>query len=115
MDGEWDIVKPFGDNEHEDIATRWHVEIPDDDEFDPTQPTSSRIREDHPNQGRTNPGGLNRLQSMDQDKFSNIRDTENVYYPFASSSEWELAKWLSSGALSQREIDQYLHLPHVSL
>ncbi|KAI6022479.1 hypothetical protein BKA83DRAFT_4054337, partial [Pisolithus microcarpus] len=64
----------------------------------------------HPNQGKCLKGGLNHLQRMDQDKFAHIRDSENVYYPFASKSEWELANWLASGALSQKEIDAYLHL-----
>ncbi|KAH0825927.1 hypothetical protein J3R83DRAFT_7606 [Lanmaoa asiatica] len=51
---------------------------------------------------------------MDRDQYAHIRNQENVYYPFACESEWELAKWLSSGSLSQNEIDQYLHSQRVS-
>ncbi|KAI5982229.1 hypothetical protein EDD15DRAFT_2181328 [Pisolithus albus] len=69
-----------------------------------------RVRTYHPNQGEYLAGGLNHLQRMDQDEFAHIRDTENVYYPFASKSEWELANWLASGALAQKEIDAYLRL-----
>ena len=50
---------------------------------------------------------------MDQDQFAHIRDSENVYYPFASKSEWEFANWLSSGSLSQKEINLYLHSQYV--
>ncbi|KAI6013017.1 hypothetical protein EDC04DRAFT_2579612 [Pisolithus marmoratus] len=49
---------------------------------------------------------------MDQGEFAHICDTENAYYPFASKSEWELANWLASGALAQKEIDTNLHLQH---
>lgn len=68
----------------------------------------------HSNKGHSQPGGLNHLQQMDHDEYAHIHDTENVYYPFASKSEWELANWLSSGALSQKEIDHYLQLQCVS-
>ncbi|KAI6002200.1 hypothetical protein F5J12DRAFT_723281 [Pisolithus orientalis] len=64
----------------------------------------------HPNQAESLKGGLNHLQHMDQDEFTHIHDSENIYYPFASKGEWELANWLASGALSQKEIDAYLHL-----
>ncbi|KAL4072026.1 hypothetical protein J3A83DRAFT_4372007 [Scleroderma citrinum] len=47
---------------------------------------------------------------MDNDAHADIRDSENIYFPFASQSEWGLANWLSSGALSQKEIDSYLWL-----
>ncbi|KAH7906891.1 hypothetical protein BJ138DRAFT_1137785 [Hygrophoropsis aurantiaca] len=46
---------------------------------------------------------------MECDQYAEERRT-NLFYPFASQSEWELANWLSSGALSQKEIDQFLHL-----
>jgi hypothetical protein len=46
---------------------------------------------------------------MSHDVHSVLRK-ENIYYPFASESEWELARWLSSGALSQKDINQYLRL-----
>ncbi|KAG1802822.1 uncharacterized protein HD556DRAFT_1489651 [Suillus plorans] len=49
---------------------------------------------------------------MDDDEYATIRHTENIYYPFASKSEFDLAGWLSRGALSQKEIDAFLHLEH---
>ena len=39
----------------------------------------------------------------------------NPWYPFASEEEWELAEWLSSSSLMQKDIDCYLKLCIVSL
>ena len=39
----------------------------------------------------------------------------NPWYPFASEEEWELAEWLSSSGLMQKDIDRYLKLRIVSL
>ncbi|KAI6008951.1 hypothetical protein EDC04DRAFT_2871434 [Pisolithus marmoratus] len=67
----------------------------------------------HPNPPVSHPGGLNLLQRMEMDQYAPIRNSENIYFPFASRSEWELADWLSRGALSHKEIDTYLHLEHM--
>lgn len=77
-------------------------------------PRPGTLREYHPNIPITKPGGQNHLQRMDDDEYATIRHTENIYYPFASKSEFDLAGWLSRGALSQKEIDAFLHLEHVS-
>ena len=68
----------------------------------------------HPNQPIVFEGGRNHLQHMDEDLYADICNSENLYYPFASESEWEVANWLSSGTLSQNNIDNFLHLQHVS-
>ena len=52
---------------------------------------------------------------MDQDEYAHICDMENIYYPFTSKSEWEVADWLSSGSHIQKEIDAFLHLEHVCM
>ena len=76
-------------------------------------PSSSHTRVYHPNQsGQQQPGGLNHIGLMDRDIHRELRE-ENIYYPFASESEWELARWLSSGMLSQKDINQYLRLQRV--
>ncbi|KAF8546295.1 hypothetical protein OG21DRAFT_1427394, partial [Imleria badia] len=74
--------------------------------------TPPRIRGYHPTTGTSHPGGINNLELMDQDRYLNICNMENLYYPFMSSSEWELANWLTSGTLSQKDIDWYLRLPY---
>ncbi|KAG2351944.1 hypothetical protein BDR07DRAFT_1245445, partial [Suillus spraguei] len=72
------------------------------------------VRQYHPNTPVTLPRGKNHLQKMDDDIHANIRNTENIYYPFMSKSEFDLASWLSSRALSQKEVDSFLCLEHVS-
>ena len=46
------------------------------------------------------------------DKFGNLH-TSNLYYPFASCEEWELALWLLHSGLSMRAINAFLALPKV--
>ena len=92
-----------------------HLPMPSHTPLPPSAASNTpRTRVYHPNTGCSYPGGLNYLQQMDRDEYAHIRDTDNVYYPFASKSEWELARWLSSGALSQKDIDAYLRLQRVS-
>ena len=43
------------------------------------------------------------------------RESNNVYYPFASKAEWELAEWLSLSSLSQSFVNEFLHLDWVRL
>ena len=56
--------------------------------------------------------GANLLQTMEEDQYEAFRK-DNIFYPFASRAEWELASWLSQGALSQKAIDMFLRLEYV--
>jgi hypothetical protein len=76
-------------------------------------PRPGTIREYHPNIPITKPSGQNHLQRMDDNEHTDIHNTENLYYPFTSKSGFDLACWLLGGALSQKEIDGFLHLEHV--
>ncbi|KAI6034827.1 hypothetical protein F5J12DRAFT_699735, partial [Pisolithus orientalis] len=66
----------------------------------------------HPNQAAKHDGGMNLLQHMDTDQHADTQNSENIYFPFMSQSEWQLANWLASGVLSQKEINGYLWLQH---
>ncbi|KAG2368995.1 hypothetical protein BDR07DRAFT_1447977 [Suillus spraguei] len=77
-------------------------------------PRPGTVQQYHPNMPVTLPGGKNHLQKMDNDIHANIRNTKNIYYPFTSKSEFDLASWLSSRALSQKEVDSFLCLEHIS-
>lgn len=118
-----DALNPFDDEDeidviqtsmtHEDAAGGIPHPLSSEPGTPVLLPPSSRTRIYHPNSsGQREPGGLNHLERMNRDMHADLRE-ENVYYPFASESEWELAKWLSSGALSQKEINQYLRLQRV--
>lgn len=113
----WDSIDDQFNDGVDRSATNWeHIEFPDiGNQTDPPQMVGSgRKRIFHHNEGKACPGGLNHLHHMDRNQHARIHNEENVYYPFTCKSEWELANWLSSGSLSQREIDQYLHSQCVS-
>ena len=56
--------------------------------------------------------GVTFMDRFDADQLSNFRST-NLYYPFASCEEWELAAWLLRLGLSMRAIDAFLKLSKV--
>jgi hypothetical protein len=55
---------------------------------------------------------MNFLESMETDEYADYHK-HNIFYPFASEVEWELASWLSASSLSQKAIDQFLCLDYV--
>jgi hypothetical protein len=57
--------------------------------------------------------GASFMQQFDSDEFAEIR-VQNIYYPFASQAEWELATFLLESDLSMAQIDKFLSLKHVS-
>jgi hypothetical protein len=69
----------------------------------------------HPSPSLSIPGGRNLLQEVNNsDQFAHIRATQaDVHYPFASHTEWGLAKWLAHTPLPQSEINKFLKLPYV--
>jgi hypothetical protein len=54
------------------------------------------------------------MDIFDEDKYADARQT-NLYYPFASQLEWELASFLLKSDLSRIAIDQFLKLRLVSI
>jgi hypothetical protein len=82
----------------------------------PTVALTGLHKEFHPKPSLYRPGGKNLLQRIDEDdEFAAYRASQSdIHYPFASRSEWQLAKWLASASLSRAEIDRYLHLDYVS-
>ena len=53
--------------------------------------------------------GTTFMAQFDYDRFANER-TVNLYYPFASREEWELASSLLCSSLSMHAIDEFLSL-----
>lgn len=53
------------------------------------------------------------LDLFDADEFAEYRN-ENLFYPFASKEEWEIADFLLRSPLSMAAIDMFLKLPLVS-
>ena len=59
-------------------------------------------------------GGTRFMDVFDQDMFSGIQNSENIYYPFTNRPEWELAEYLLTSELSMATIDHFLSLTFVS-
>jgi hypothetical protein len=94
-----------------------------DDYFAPSLPAStSENTEDtrnpftitkHPTSGSVYGHGETLMDQCDKDKFTERRK-ENLYYPFASRDEWELASFLLRSRLSTAAVDRFLKLELVS-
>lgn len=54
--------------------------------------------------------GTKFIDAFDQDTFSEMRNSENLYYPFANRLEWELAEYLLTSELSMAAIDRFFSL-----
>lgn len=63
--------------------------------------------------GATYGTGKTFMDQFDSDEHASRRKT-NLYYPFCSKVEWELASWLLRSNLSLRAIDNFLSLKLVS-
>ena len=63
----------------------------------------------HPNVPSMYPGGKIFMDQFFSDKYSRFQ-RENLYYPFASESDWQLVSWLLRSHLSMAAIDTFLLL-----
>jgi hypothetical protein len=114
-------------SESDDMGQQ-NFELPDfmdtaDDYFVPSLPAStSENPEDtrnpftikkHPTSGSVYGRGETLMDQCDKDKFTERRK-ENLYYPFASRDEWELASFLLHSRLSMAAVDRFLKLELVS-
>ena len=77
---------------------------------DPTMP----VIDYHPNTPSVHPGGTVFMDQFFNDQYATLRQ-ENLYYPFASRTDWQLASWLLRSRLSMAAIDDFLSLELVSL
>lgn len=59
-----------------------------------------------------NSGGF--MEGFHADEFSEER-SQNIFYPFSSKGEWQLASFLSRTGLSMRFVDEFLSLDLVSV
>jgi hypothetical protein len=66
-----------------------------------------RITEVFEGASNTYGNGTSFMAQFDYDRFANER-TANLYYPFASKEEWELASFLLCSSLSMHAIDIFL-------
>lgn len=69
--------------------------------------------EKFPGASQTFGHGRTFMDRFDSDPFAPERK-DNIYYPFSSESEWELASFLQRSCLSMKSIDEFLALKLVS-
>lgn len=83
----------------------------------PSYSVAGLVKNYHPRRSISVPGGMNILQEIDAtDPLREDRvKSNNVYYPFPSKAEWELAEWLSSSSIPQSSVNKFLHLDWVRL
>ena len=70
--------------------------------------------EKFPGAGGTYGTGKTVMDLFNADQYAHYR-VHNLYYPFASKAEWQLASWLLRSNLSMQAIDEFLLLDLVSL
>ena len=98
-----DVLDGFGGDE--DVA---HNPV------DEHQHTPDPVVDAHPNTPSTYPGGTTFMDQFFQDQYASSQK-ENLYYPFASRVDWQLASWLLRSRLSMAAIDSFLSLERVRL
>jgi hypothetical protein len=73
------------------------------------EPTFEPIIKEHPSAGQTFGKGKTFLENFDTDAYASQR-AANLYYPFSSKEEWELASFLLMSGLSMAKITKFLSL-----
>ena len=103
---DWEPNDRGGLNEH-DPPSNCHHDVP------PTDSDTGRHQDRYPFAARVYGKGHTFMDVFDADPHADKR-VENLYYPFASKQDWEMASWLLQSGLSMPAINQFLHLELVS-
>jgi len=86
----------------------------DTNDFSPVfSNTSESLQENFPGSSHTYGKGESFIDRFNHDDLAEQR-SNNLYYPFASREEWELASFLLRSNMPMSEIDEFLRLHLVS-
>ena len=97
-------------HESEDDAEMLPGELLFNDESDSRINASNHYHiDEYPGSAKVYGAGSNFMDQFDADQYSSERK-ENLYYPFTSRDEWELASYLLRSSLSMAAIDKFLKL-----
>ena len=112
--------RPQQDTESEESTSQPELELADmEDTFmdcdtmDNGAGSGARFVQEYDGAARTFGPGTTFMQQFECDEFAEDR-TQNLYYPFASRAEWELAAFLLRSDLSLAALDKFLSLNLVS-
>jgi hypothetical protein len=89
------------------------VDPPFIESFDGTSPDGGPFVEKYEGAAEVYGAGVTFMSEFNRDQYA-VERVENIYYPFASRDEWELAAFLLQSDLSMRSIDSFLSLKLVS-
>jgi hypothetical protein len=89
------------------------VDPPFIESFDGTSPDGGPFVEKYEGAAEEYGVGVTFMSEFNRDQYAPER-VENIYYPFASRDEWELAAFLLRSDLSMGSIDSFLSLKLVS-
>ena len=89
------------------------MDLDDSEVYGPTSVPNAMTKDRFPGAARTFGKGQTFLDKFNTDKFGHYRQ-ENIYYPFASRLEWQLALWLLRSGISMSATDAFLSLEIVS-
>ena len=67
----------------------------------------------YPSAGAPYGRGANNLEKLTNDVHA-PQCVDNIYYPFSSRMDWQLARWLKRSSLTQAEIAEFFKLEFVS-
>lgn len=90
------------------------IAMPTNSETHMGQASSNTFVETYEGCSEVFPGGKSFMDNFRQDKYAGERQ-ENLYFPFASREEWQLASWLLRSHLSLSAIDLLLSLDVVHI
>jgi hypothetical protein len=99
------------ESEPMDLDEVEYDDMPMDDEVSPSH--NGRFVEVYDGAAKTHGSGTTFMKQFNLDTFATER-VKNIYYPFASRAEWELAAFLLRSDLSIAAIDKFLSLTLVS-
>lgn len=90
------------------------MDVTDDHSIDQETDPPPFHTEVYPGAARVCGQGQTFMDIFDEDEHARKRD-KNLYYPFATQSEWELASFLLRSDLSMAAIDEFLKLQTVKI
>jgi hypothetical protein len=101
---------------HEADNNSMNIDFEPDVPIGPTETEQSLVADankyfidEHPSHSQTYGKGTTFMDRFGMDKYSHDR-LGNIYYPFASRQEWEIASFLLCSSLSMIMIDKFLSL-----
>lgn len=103
---------PMAVDEEDVVEGRQEMEI--DGPPDYTSPPSTERKDCHPNPSRTFGTAPTFMGNFHEDRHAKDREN-NLYYPFASADEWEVASYLTRSNMTVVQIDEFLKLRLVSV